>query len=477
MNTLITFKKLTLEINNSQFTIHNYQRMTTQTLNIDIAIVGAGGCGLTAALVAAEHGRQVLLLERDASAGGSTAMSAGIFVAAGSRLQLANGENGSPEDLAADIFRLNGRQSDESLTLALCRVSGPLMDWLLDRGVPLEHMPAYKYPGMSRSWIISSPQRHGSAITEILLNAIQQKPVIDLRLRTAVTGLTLDSGSVAGLMAMTADGERLFVRAPAVILAAAGFGANPEMVANYIPDLAGAPYYGAPYATGEAIEWGQALGAAVEHMGAYQSHSSIAYPKMMLVTTYLINHGAIQVNQDGRRFGDETDSYAGHAIAVQRQPGRAVVEVFDEGILRQTLVNYPRFDECLEAGIVYKAGTLAELAQHFEIEADNLSHTVEKYHAALKAGRDEFGRSQFGVPLSPPFYGIRVTSALVQTLGGLRVDARARVLRTDGTPLPGLYAGSGTAAGLAGDQPEGYLAGTGLLAAFGLGWIAGRDAA
>ena len=70
---------------------------------------------------------------------------------------------------------------------------------------------------------------------------------------------------------------------------------------------------------------------------------------------------------------------------------------------------------------------------------------------------------------------IRVTSALVQTLGGLRIDERARVLRADGAPIKGLYAGGGTAAGLAGDRPEGYLAGVGLLAAFGLGWIAARD--
>ena len=95
----------------------------------------------------------------------------------------------------------------------------------------------------------------------------------------------------------------------------------------------------------------------------------------------------------------------------------------------------------------------------------------------MQVGRDAYGRTRFDKPLVAPFHGIRVTSALVQTLGGLRVDPQARVLRADGTPLPGLYAGGGAAAGLAGDRVEGYLAGTGLLAAFGLGWIAGRDAA
>jgi len=429
--------------------------MSERVIDTEIAVVGAGGCGLTAALIAARQGKRVLLLERDAIVGGSTAMSAGLFVAAGSRLQQANGETGSPEELAADIQRLNDHQSDAAVTLALCRVSGALMDWLVAGGVPLEHMSSYRYQGMSQAWIHGPPQRDGAVMTRALLDAVQGRPAIDLRLRRAVTGLTSSDGTVTGLTAISPEGERLIVRAESVILAASGFGANAAWVARAIPEMAGAAYYGAPYATGEAIEWGQALGAATGDMQAYQPHSSIAHPKMMLVTTYLINCGAIQVNQHGRRFGDETDAYAGHALAVQRQPGRVVIEVFDERILRQTLANYPRFDECLAAGIVQRADTLEELAGQFELEEQALVATVQSYNAASSAGRDEFGRSRFGGPLSAPFYGIRVTSALVQTLGGLRVDERARVQRRDGSHISGLYAGGGSAIGLAGDRPEG----------------------
>jgi len=456
--------------------------MNGQVVDTDIVVVGAGGCGLTAALVAAGLGKRVLLLERAAEVGGSTAMSAGIFVAAGSRLQLANGETGTAEELAGDINRLNKGQSNTEVTMALCRASGPLMDWLENQGVPLEHMPAYRYPGMSRAWMLSSPQRHGAEMTGALLERVRKQPDIDLRLRTTVTNLTTTAGSINGLEAKTesssgtAGGENILVRAGSIILAAAGFGANPEFVERYIPELAGAPYYGTPYATGDAIDWGRSLGAAVDHMGAYQSHSSIAHPKKMLVTTYLINHGAIQVNQQGNRFGDETDAYASHGLAVQAQPGRTVVELFDDQILQQTLTDYPRFKECLEAGIVHRAYSLAEVAQQFDLPEKNLAATVDKYNQAGLTGHDEFGRTRFNRPLTRPYYGIRVTSALVQTLGGLRIDARARVLRPDGTPLPGLYAGGGTAAGVAGDRVEGYLAGTGLLAAFGLGWIAGREA-
>ena len=404
-------------------------------------------------------------------------MSAGIFVAAGSRMQRLNGDSGTAEELAADILRLNKRQSDAAVTRALCSISGPLMDWLLAQGVPIEHMPDYVYPGMSHSWLHSPPQRDGSVITGALLDRIKQQPAIDLHLQTRVTGLRADVSGINGLTAETTDGKVLTVHAKAVILAASGFAANPSLVAQYIPEFAGAPYYGAPFVTGDAIQWGQEMGAAVENMSAYQAHSSIAYPKMMLVTTYLINHGAIQVNKHGRRFGDETDTYARHALAVQAQPDRTVVEVFDRHILEKTLANYPRFGECLSAGIVMEAETVKQLARHFNLDGAGLEDTIANYNAALHAGKDEYGRTKFGAPLAPPFYGIRVTSALVQTLGGLRVNEKARVMRAAGAAIRGLFAGGGTATGLAGDQPQGYLAGTGLLTAFGLGWIAGRNAA
>ena len=451
--------------------------MDEPTIETDVAVVGAGGCGLTASLTAAEMGCKVLLLECAPDVGGATAMSVGIIVAAGSRLQLANGEVGTAQELAADIIRKNKGQSDPAVTAALCQASGPLVDWLVSKGVPLEHMAEYRYSDMSRSWMLSPPDRQGSSMTSALKEKIARQANIDLRLGSRVTGLITDGQKVSGLEAIARNGQRLIVHAKAIILAASGFGANPELIKLFLPASASMPYFGSPFADGDAIQWGQSLGAELDHMAAYQSHSSIAHPVMMLVTTYLINHGAIQVNQRGHRFGDETDSYATHASAVQSQPGHTVVELFDEQILRQTLADFPRFEDCIAAGIVSSAESLSELARHFDLPMSVLENTIEQYNLALSSGSDEFGRTRFGKPLTPPYHAIRVTSALVQTLGGLRVDSRARVLQADGAHLAGLYAGGGTAAGLAGDRVEGYLAGTGLLAAFGLGWLAGRDAA
>ena len=113
------------------------------------------------------------------------------------------------------------------------------------------------------------------------------------------------------------------------------------------------------------------------------------------------------------------------------------------------------------------------------LPAEALAETVEAVNRAARGqSTDAFGRADFAAgPLEPPYYGIRVRGALFHTQGGLKVDARARVLRPDGTPIPGLYAGGGTAAGVSGDGVEGYLAGNGLLAATVLGRLAAESAA
>ena len=91
-----------------------------------LIIVGAGGCGMMAALVAAGKGVSVLLLEKTDKAGGSTAFSSRGIRASGSRFQRALGIEDSPEQYARDIFGRNGNESDVPLTNRLAEVSGPV---------------------------------------------------------------------------------------------------------------------------------------------------------------------------------------------------------------------------------------------------------------------------------------------------------------------------------------------------------------
>jgi fumarate reductase flavoprotein subunit len=79
--------------------------------------------------------------------------------------------------------------------------------------------------------------------------------------------------------------------------------------------------------------------------------------------------------------------------------------------------------------------------------------------------------------LAPPFEAVKVTGALFHTQGGLAVDRAARVLDTNGKPLPNIFAAGGAAAGVSGPRANGYLSGNGLLTATVLGRVAGQTAA
>jgi fumarate reductase flavoprotein subunit len=159
--------------------------------------------------------------------------------------------------------------------------------------------------------------------------------------------------------------------------------------------------------------------------------------------------------------------------------GRAWV-LFDERIRDYTAGNEIEFRELVELGGVRTAGDPAELAAHFELPAEALAATIEEARHDAAAGRpDRFGRDDFGFgPLTPPYAMCRTTPGLFHTQGGVAVDRDARVVRTDGDPIPRLFATGGVAVGLSGRSGgRGYSSGNGLLSAMGLGRLAGAAAA
>src|SRR5262249_36414945 len=108
---------------------------------------------------------------------------------------------------------------------------------------------------------------------------------------------------------------------------------------------------------------------------------------------------------------------------------------------------------------------------------DRLRATLADYAEACRSGHDPLGRVALAEPLRPPYYAARIAPSLAHTQGGVRVDPERRVLRADGTPIPGLLAAGGTAAGISGHGAGGYYSGNGLLTALGGGWIAARTCA
>ena len=97
-----------------------------------VVVIGGGACGLVAALSAHDAGSDVLVLERDPVPASSTALSSGMITACGTTLQQTAGiDDDTPERFAADIQAKAGGEADPVLLAAICRESGPAIDWLV----------------------------------------------------------------------------------------------------------------------------------------------------------------------------------------------------------------------------------------------------------------------------------------------------------------------------------------------------------
>ncbi len=444
-----------------------------------VVIVGAGACGLTAALAAHDAGEEVLVLERDASPAGSTALSSGFIPAAGTRYQRAAGIDDTPERMAADILAKNHGGADWRVVEAVCRASAPTLEWLDDsHGLRFELVEGFLYPGHSALRMHSLLEKTGAALVAALTQACS-KSGIDIVPSARVVDLFADRAKrVLGLRFERPDGSREEAGCEALVLACSGFGGNREMVMRYLPEIAGALYFGHTGHRGDAIAWGSALGAALADMSAYQGHGSVATPHGVLITWALMMEGGIQVNARGERFSNEHLGYSEQCLPVLAQSGGFAWNVYDERLHRLGM-QFPDYRQAESLGAVRRAGDAAELARALGLPYDALERTLAdcaRYTAGLAA--DPFGRDFRAKPaLAAPYYAVKVTGALFHTQGGLTIDGEARVVDSEDRPLPNLFAGGGAARGLSGSQVWGYLSGNGLLSAVALGALAGRAAA
>jgi fumarate reductase flavoprotein subunit len=447
--------------------------------SIPVAIVGAGAAGLCAALAAHEAGAEIVVFERDPLPRGSTALSAGLIPAAATRFQRALGIRDSAEQFAADIRRKAHDEGSSTITGLVAQNSGATVEWLADRyGFPVSLVHDFDYPGHSARRMHGLPSRSGAELVDRLHRAAEQA-AITIVCDAAVSALFADSnGAVRGLEVTRPDGSRDRIGCDALILACNGYGGAPDLVAKYIPEMRTAQYFGHPGNRGDAVLWGQALGARLSNMSGYQGHGSVAHPHAILITWAVIMEGGFQVNVFGQRFSDESGGYSEQAALVLEQPESTAFDIFDERIAAVAR-QFEDFRQAEAAGAVIAAASVEELAERLKLPPDALNESFREVES-VKEGRitDPFGRSFAGqAHLSPPYKAVRVTGALFHTQGGLAVNDTARVLDEQGAPLPNLFAAGGAAAGVSGSVASGYLSGNGLLTATVLGRLSGASAA
>ena len=444
-----------------------------------LLIIGAGAAGLCAALAAKEAGVGAVVIERDAVPTGSTALSAGLIPAAGTRFQRAKGIADSPDRLAADVQRKTHGEAPAALVETIARESAPLIEWLAERyGFPFELIDNFNYPGHSVLRMHGLPSRTGRELIDRLRNAAELSETVLLTGCIARTLFADQKGRVHGCEIVRGDGQPERIACDAAILACNGYGGNSELVCRFIPEMAGALYFGHPGNRGDAVLWAEQLGAGLACLGAYQGHGSVATPHNILITWAVITEGGFQINARGRRFCDETRGYSEQAAEVLRQPDRIAWDVFDgriAGVARQ----FEDFQVAERAGALLIAHSVEELAAKMRVPADIFAEEWRGVEdLKTQDGMDRYGRRfSAAQKLTPPFFAVKVTGALFHTQGGLVIDTTGRVKRKDESVFPNLFAAGGAAVGVSGSAAAGYLSGNGLLTATVLGRLTGQSAA
>jgi fumarate reductase flavoprotein subunit len=458
--------------------------MTAASADYDVIVVGGGAAGLSAALSAREHGARVLLVEAAAQTGGSTALSGGAFLAAGTSVQRAAGiEDDSAQEFYEFFMAVNRWDVEPSIVRRYAMEGGPAIDWLMGHGV------SFAPEEVVRGEIERVPRLHragglGAGLAAALTRSCAQHE-IDIAYGTRVEELLVSDGVVTGVRA--GDQE---VTAGAVVLASGGFANNHELVGEHIPfvrpvlDQLRSP---APLTNqGDGLVMAQRIGAA----GAGEDRAQVLLGSGITHDLEPVLPGwLICVDDSGRRFADETAHY--HVMnPLVRRHGGVCWAIFDDAALHAARGSGSRYgsglwtedtlSRAVEAGQIPSAGDVRSLAQALGLPAGVLETTVERYNDDVDEGTDSlFFKNPEVMALcrTPPFYGVALRPTMMPVTGfGLRIDADGHVLRaSDDRPIPGLYAAGEIAGNVVG--PSIFSGGAMVAGAVIFGRRAGQVAA
>ena len=491
-----------------------------RVVDTDIVIVGAGGAGMTAAIAAANEGKNVVIVESQAMVGGNSVRSTGGMNAAKTpaqdenefaesagiekTLETAASEWAGNEAITALADTVAGQwaeyqanpvgyfdsvelmeldtligghgTNDPALVEALCSNSADAIAWLSEQGIELTSVSSFG--GASVKRIHRPVDSEGKTISVgsymiPLLQAKCEELGVEFIMNTTANEILTDAnGAAVGIAATDKNGAAVTVNAKAVILATGGFGANLDMVVEYKPDLAGFMTTNAPGAQGQGIDMAVAIGAGTVDMDQIQIHPTVEANTAALITEGLRGDGAILVNAEGNRFTDEVGTRDVVSAAEIAQTGSYSWLVIDQAMADASSV----IQGYIKNGYTVTGETYEELAEAMGVDAAAFAATMDKWNAAVAAGVDEeFGRTSFANPLdTAPYYAIKVTAGIHHTMGGLTINPQTQVLAGDGTVIDGLYAAGEVTGGVHGGN---RLGGNAVADFVVFGRIAGEQAA
>ena len=473
------------------------------TKDADVVVLGGGGAGLSAAIVAAQQGSKVILVEKYPFLGGNTIRTGGWMmvndpenlktmtmsadqlavveheanretdneqvkawqekVKADIAEYKANGETyfyESPEFNATQLyFRFSESAIPERLYEMLVRSKSD-MDWLVSIGFPRSEQGGYCLGDNWPRWFYSTEDHFGHGYIRVMKEAVEAQNLdVEFLMETEGTDLlTNEEGRVCGALATAKDGTSYTLNAKqGVVVATGGFASNSELVKKYSdgrwPDgFENLPTTNDPALTGAGILMAEKLNAQMYDMGHLQILPT-ADPADGQIETFVGNPQGLYMNKEGKRFVDETSDRDTMVRAILQQTDACYYVVSDQPTSGLTADgrNMGGFtiDELIAKGKVIKADTLEELAEKIGVPAETMLETVEAFNKACETGHDpEFGRPTYatntpGLTVAikeGPFYACMRSPARHITKGGILINDKAQVLDQNDEAIPGFYA-------------------------------------
>ena len=433
--------------------------MALKKLDSDIIFVGGGSAGLSGAVRAGELGLKALVLEKLGSCGGDGMIAAGFWIGAETKLQKEKGIEDSKEALYRYFMDYSSYRSRPELIRVLADRAAANIEWLEKQGLVMNkevhiHGPTtvprvHQNDGMGAQYINVMKERAEASGALILL-------------KTGANELIVENDRVVGVIAEADDGEKMEIRSKGVVLCTGGFGRNKKLVETHVP-IKKHVMVRAGWANGDGIRLAHQVGAQIEDLNVcigYKAEMPTTKGLSMRSFFIIMFSNYPVVNKKGERFMDESIWNAYFAHALYNQPDSTGYIIIDEAI--RTGNPFTDFEREIGSDVIKQADTFQDLAVQCGLPQDKFSATIERYNRYCEAGKDEeFGKAaELLAPLAkPPYYAIEIWPLVLNTVGGAVIDANARVLRPDGTPISGLYAAGNNTAGFYDSYPS---TGTGL---------------
>ena len=452
----------------------------------DVAVVGGGNAGLSAALTAREAGASVIVLERAPRhfRGGNSRHTRNLRAAHATPTAILT-DTYSEDEFFSDLLRVTGDDLDRDLARLVVHRSAGCPDWMRRHGVRFQSsLQGTLHLGRTNAFFLGG----GKALMNSYY-AAAARAGIEVVYDADVHALDLAGHAFEAAQVRVAGVERT-VRARAVVLASGGFESNLEWLREAWGSAAdNFIIRGTPYNTGTLLRL--MLDAGAQPVGDPRACHAVAIdaraPKFDggIVTRLDCVSLGIAVNAAGMRFYDEGEDfwpkrYAIWGSLVAQQPDQIAFSIIDAKAVGRFMPSvFPPF----------AAGSIRELAGMLQLPADALASTVAAYNAAVRPGRFDHAvlddcrtegltppKSHWALPLdTPPFWGYPLRPGITFTYLGLKVDARARVSMADGHPAANIYAAGEIMAGNI--LRRGYVAGAGMTIGTVVGRIAGEEAA